>query len=187
MIDYFATIWRNTKAILQGHWITLRYMFKPAVTIHYPDEKLVPFEKYRGALLFNAGTCISCNLCVKACPSNCIQLEERDERNRQEDREGRLVLDRLRQVQLLPSLRGGLPDEAEVGVALAGLRGHLHEARRDGALLEEGLPLRGQVLGHEVQGLLGARGPDPHPRGPAAPELTTCSNTSSSTRCRPSS
>ena len=75
MISYFANICRNTKAILQGHWITLRYMFKPSVTIHYPDEKLVPFEKYRGALLFDAGTCISCNLCVKACPSNCIQLE----------------------------------------------------------------------------------------------------------------
>ena len=75
MIGYFANIFRNSRAIAQGHWITLRYMFKPAVTIHYPDEKLVPFEKFRGALLFDANTCISCNLCVKACPSNCIQLE----------------------------------------------------------------------------------------------------------------
>ncbi len=75
MIDYFARIWRGSKAIVAGHWITLRYLFKPAVTIHYPDEKLVPFERYRGALLFDAETCISCNLCVKACPSNCIQLE----------------------------------------------------------------------------------------------------------------
>lgn len=75
MIRYFASIFSNSKAIVQGHWITLKYMFKPAVTIHYPDEKLVPFEAYRGALLFDQQTCISCNLCVKACPSNCIQLE----------------------------------------------------------------------------------------------------------------
>ncbi|MEK7389696.1 MAG: NADH-quinone oxidoreductase subunit I, partial [Elusimicrobiota bacterium] len=75
MIGYFSTIARNSKAVLQGHWITLKYMFKPSVTIHYPDEKLVPFERYRGALLFDAATCISCNLCVKACPSNCIALE----------------------------------------------------------------------------------------------------------------
>jgi formate hydrogenlyase subunit 6/NADH:ubiquinone oxidoreductase subunit I len=39
------------------------------------NEKLLPFEKFRGALLFDANSCISCNLCVKACPSNCIQLE----------------------------------------------------------------------------------------------------------------
>ena len=75
MIGYFAKVWRGAKAIVVGHLITLRYLFKPAVTIHYPDEKLVPFERYRGALLFDAETCISCNLCVKACPSNCIQLE----------------------------------------------------------------------------------------------------------------
>ena len=75
MISYFLNIYRNTKAIVQGHWITLRYMFKPSVTIHYPDEKLVPFEKFRGALLFDAETCIACNLCVKACPSGCILLE----------------------------------------------------------------------------------------------------------------
>ena len=75
MISYFSKIFSGTNAILQGHWITLKYMFKPAVTIHYPDEKLVPFEKFRGALLFDQQVCISCNLCVKACPSNCIQLE----------------------------------------------------------------------------------------------------------------
>jgi formate hydrogenlyase subunit 6/NADH:ubiquinone oxidoreductase subunit I len=75
MIDYFAKIFNGTKAILQGMWITLRYMLKPSITVHYPTEKLVPYEKFRGALLFDAETCISCNLCVKACPSTCISLE----------------------------------------------------------------------------------------------------------------
>ena len=51
MILYFSKIFRNSTAIIQGHWITLKYMFKPAVTVHYPDEKLVPFASFRGALL----------------------------------------------------------------------------------------------------------------------------------------
>jgi NADH-quinone oxidoreductase subunit I len=75
MIDYFGRIFSGTSAIVQGMAITLRTMFKPSITVQYPTEKLVPFEKFRGALLFDAETCISCNLCVKACPSNCIALE----------------------------------------------------------------------------------------------------------------
>ncbi|MBI3288802.1 MAG: 4Fe-4S binding protein, partial [Elusimicrobia bacterium] len=69
MIRYFSKVFSAASALVRGHWITLRYMLKPSVTIHYPDEKLVPFERFRGALLFDQGVCISCNLCVKACPS----------------------------------------------------------------------------------------------------------------------
>jgi NADH-quinone oxidoreductase subunit I len=75
MIAYFKMVFSNAWAIVQGLRVTLRYLFKPAITVHYPTEKLVPFEKFRGALLFDAEVCISCNLCVKACPSNCIALE----------------------------------------------------------------------------------------------------------------
>ena len=75
MVDYFKKVFSGSWAIAQGMWITLRYMLKPSVTVHYPTEKLVPYEKFRGALLFDPVTCISCNLCVKACPSTCIALE----------------------------------------------------------------------------------------------------------------
>ncbi len=75
MIDYFKRIGGAAGALGKGFWITLRTMVKPAITIQYPEEKLVPAEKFRGALLFDAGVCISCNLCVKACPSACIALE----------------------------------------------------------------------------------------------------------------
>jgi NADH-quinone oxidoreductase subunit I len=75
MIAYFSRIFSDSKAICQGLWLTLGYMFKPSITVHYPDEKLVPYERFRGALLFDPETCISCNLCVKACPSTCISLE----------------------------------------------------------------------------------------------------------------
>jgi formate hydrogenlyase subunit 6/NADH:ubiquinone oxidoreductase subunit I len=75
MIDYFKKVFTGSWNIAKGMGVTLRYLFKPSITVHYPTEKLVPFEKFRGALLFDPETCISCNLCVKACPSFCIQLE----------------------------------------------------------------------------------------------------------------
>ncbi|PCI40455.1 MAG: hypothetical protein COB53_00915 [Elusimicrobia bacterium] len=75
MIDYFAEIWNTFNSMLKGMAITFKTMLKPATTVQYPTEKLVPYEGFRGALLFDAETCISCNLCVKACPSYCIQLE----------------------------------------------------------------------------------------------------------------
>ncbi len=75
MIAYFGRVASDFKAICKGLAITFRYMWKPNVTVQYPTEKLVPYERFRGALLFDAVTCISCNLCVKACPSDCITLE----------------------------------------------------------------------------------------------------------------
>jgi NADH-quinone oxidoreductase subunit I len=75
MFDYFKRIFGDFFAILKGMRITFITMLRPAITVQYPTEKLVPYEAFRGALLFDAETCISCNLCVKACPSFCIQLE----------------------------------------------------------------------------------------------------------------
>lgn len=75
MTRYFSTIFGSFAAILKGMAVTFKTMLKPATTVQYPTEKLVPYDGYRGALLFDADTCISCNLCVKACPSFCIQLE----------------------------------------------------------------------------------------------------------------
>ncbi|MBI4386542.1 MAG: NADH-quinone oxidoreductase subunit I [Elusimicrobia bacterium] len=75
MVTYFKEIATAAINTFKGLGVTLRYLFKPAVTVQYPAEKLVPFERFRGALLFDAETCIACNLCVKACPSSCIALE----------------------------------------------------------------------------------------------------------------
>lgn len=75
MIAYFTDVASSFWAICKGLAITFRYMWKPNIVVQYPTEKLVPYEKFRGALLFDAEVCISCNLCVKACPSDCIVLE----------------------------------------------------------------------------------------------------------------
>jgi len=75
MISYFKAVFLGTWALVQGLAITLRYLFKPAVTVQYPTEKLLPYDAFRGALIFDPATCIACGLCAKACPSACIALE----------------------------------------------------------------------------------------------------------------
>ena len=75
MIAYFKEIADAFINICKGLRVTLSYLFKPAVTIPYPDKKITPFDRFRGALLFDAKLCLACNLCVKACPSDCIALE----------------------------------------------------------------------------------------------------------------
>lgn len=75
MITYFANIYRTAKALVLGMGVTGKWFFRPAVTVQYPDEKCTIPERFRGSLVFNKETCTACNLCVKACPTNCIALE----------------------------------------------------------------------------------------------------------------
>lgn len=72
---YFSNIYQGFAGTLKGLWVTLRHLFLPSITVNYPVAKLKPYERFRGILLFDPVTCIGCNLCVKACPSKCIDLE----------------------------------------------------------------------------------------------------------------
>lgn len=85
-MSYFGTIGRNAFAISKGLWITLKHMFSPAITVQYPHEKLNLSDRYRGALAFHPDICISCEMCVRACPSVCISLEaKRNEETKKKD------------------------------------------------------------------------------------------------------
>ncbi|MCS7185265.1 MAG: NADH-quinone oxidoreductase subunit I, partial [bacterium] len=59
----------------------------PAITVKYPYEKLERPERFRGSLAFHPEVCTSCELCVKACPSECIRLSWR------KNEKGKRVLD----------------------------------------------------------------------------------------------
>lgn len=75
MFNYFKTVAKVAKALIQGMMVTWKTFWQPAVTVQFPDEKLKTPERFRGALTFDKETCTACNLCVKACPTACISLE----------------------------------------------------------------------------------------------------------------
>jgi NADH-quinone oxidoreductase subunit I len=78
------TLFRETisgfVSLLTGMGITLREFFRPIVTVQYPRQTLTMTKRYRGHIVFkeheglDKSTCVACDLCAKACPSDCIVL-----------------------------------------------------------------------------------------------------------------
>lgn len=80
------TIFRVTKAIVKGHLLTLKYYFKPAHTFQFPQERKPIPERFRGVLSFHPEICISCEMCVRVCPSDVISMEwQRNEETKKKD------------------------------------------------------------------------------------------------------
>ncbi len=63
-----------------GMWLTLRYMFKPKVTVNYPYEKGPISPRFRGEHALRRypngeERCIACKLCEAICPAQAITIE----------------------------------------------------------------------------------------------------------------
>ncbi len=70
-------------SILKGMWITLRHMFRPKVTMRYPEETWRLPENYRGlpALVRDDEgrvKCVACFLCEYVCPPKAIHIEAQE-------------------------------------------------------------------------------------------------------------
>jgi NADH-quinone oxidoreductase subunit I len=66
--------------LLSGLWLTLRYMFRPAVTVNYPHEKGPLSSRFRGEHALRRypngeERCIACKLCEAICPALAITIE----------------------------------------------------------------------------------------------------------------
>ncbi len=82
--------------ILQGLWLTFRYMFTKTITMHYPDDKWIAPERFRGQVALvrdprnpQEDLCVGCCLCVRVCPSGAIDmvtsLDEKQNKKRIDD------------------------------------------------------------------------------------------------------
>jgi len=75
MKEYLSNIYLALYTIAVGMKITFRHLFIPAVTILYPEEKVVLPERVRNRLYVNMDDCIGCDQCSRACPASCITIE----------------------------------------------------------------------------------------------------------------
>lgn len=82
-MKFIATTLQKVWSLLTGLFITGRYFCSPRLTVRYPRQTIEPeiLRSYRGPLeligLDNdpaTPRCISCMMCVAACPSNCISI-----------------------------------------------------------------------------------------------------------------
>ena len=68
------------KDILTGMSITGRYLFKPKITVQYPEEKTPQSVRFRGLHALRRyengeERCIACKLCEAVCPAQAITIE----------------------------------------------------------------------------------------------------------------
>lgn len=79
--------------IARGMWITLKYFFRPKVTLNYPYEKGPISPRFRGEHALRRYSngeerCIACKLCEAICPAQAITIEaeEREDGSRRTTR-----------------------------------------------------------------------------------------------------
>src|SRR5207249_3929029 len=71
---------RQSLAILKGLAVTFRYLFRPPVTVRYPEVKRAAVQpRFKGRhwlTLYADGMerCVGCELCVIVCPSQAIYV-----------------------------------------------------------------------------------------------------------------
>ncbi|HGY90433.1 MAG TPA: NADH-quinone oxidoreductase subunit I [Planctomycetes bacterium] len=82
MNAYFGKIREVSRSIIIGMGLTWRYLVNPKeiVTVQYGSKKYGPQKNYlpprhRGIHYLETEKCIQCEICAKACPVDCIEME----------------------------------------------------------------------------------------------------------------
>lgn len=61
--------------LLLGLATTFKQLFKPAITIQYPEQKRAPYPAFRGNLQLKREKCTACMICSNFCPNYCIEVK----------------------------------------------------------------------------------------------------------------
>ena len=72
----------GTLSLIKGLLVTLKYCFKPAVTVQYPKQKLPMTERYRGFVNLRPEKCIVCLQCTKICPTACLAITSKQQEDK---------------------------------------------------------------------------------------------------------
>jgi NADH-quinone oxidoreductase subunit I len=91
IIEYFRSL--LLLELLAGLSLTMRHMFRPTLTINYPEEKTPKSVRFRGLHALRRypngeERCIACKLCEAVCPALAITIEstQRDDGSRRTTR-----------------------------------------------------------------------------------------------------
>jgi NADH-quinone oxidoreductase subunit I len=66
--------------LIKGMAVTGSYLFKPKITVHYPEEKTPQSPRFRGLHALRRypngeERCIACKLCEAVCPAMAITID----------------------------------------------------------------------------------------------------------------
>ena len=78
VVHYFKSL--MLLELVQGMWLTLKYLFRPKYTMMYPMEKFPQSPRFRGLHALRRypngeERCIACKLCEAVCPALAITIE----------------------------------------------------------------------------------------------------------------
>ncbi len=82
MVDIIKTVITRVLFLdfIKGLLVTLKYTLSRSITLKYPDhETWIPYERFRGEHKLHRNEdgrelCVACELCVAACPTDCITV-----------------------------------------------------------------------------------------------------------------
>jgi formate hydrogenlyase subunit 6/NADH:ubiquinone oxidoreductase subunit I len=61
--------------VARGMLMTLRHVFRPAITVNYPEQQREIPVRARTNLLWFEERCTGCSTCAQACPDGCILVQ----------------------------------------------------------------------------------------------------------------
>ncbi len=61
--------------VAKGMLLTLKHVFRPAITVNYPEQVRDVPARARTNLLWFEERCTGCSTCAQACPDGCILVE----------------------------------------------------------------------------------------------------------------